>query len=161
MLSGHQSARRRRGRNSRAARIAVPLAIPMALGLTLGMILAVSAGRATTIDQSALGSCASPDASAPALADPTTSAPASPTRPRVRERRPVELSIPDRSRLGSGPRRSGLGLSVPELYGTSRPDHERSRDNRPDHERSRDNRPDHEHYCGSDTVRERQRRPDD
>ncbi len=79
MLSGHQSARRRRGRNSRAARIAVPLAIPMALGLTLGIILAVSAGRATTIDQSALGSCASPDASAPALADPTTSAPASPT----------------------------------------------------------------------------------
>src|SRR5579862_4495986 len=79
MLSGHRSARRRRGRNSRAARIAVPLAIPMALGLTLGVILAVSGGRATTIDQSALGSCASPDASAPAVADPTTSAPVSPT----------------------------------------------------------------------------------
>jgi hypothetical protein len=79
MLSGHRSARRRRGRNSRAARIAVPLAIPMALGLTLGVILAVSGGRATTIDQSALGSCASPDASAAAVADPTTSAPASPT----------------------------------------------------------------------------------
>ena len=59
MLSGHRSARRRRGRNSRAARIAVPLAIPMALGLTLGVILAVSGGKATTIDQSALGSCAS------------------------------------------------------------------------------------------------------
>src|SRR5579862_8988644 len=79
MLSGHRSARRRRGRNSRAARIAVPLAIPMALGLTLGVILAVSGGRATTIDQSALGSCASSSASAPAAADPTTSAPVSPT----------------------------------------------------------------------------------
>jgi hypothetical protein len=79
MLSGHRSARRRRGRNSRAARIAVPLAIPMALGLTLGVILAVSGGRTTTIDQSAMGSCASTDASAPAPADPTTSAPASPT----------------------------------------------------------------------------------
>ena len=79
MLNGHRSARRRRGRNSRAARIAVPLAIPMALGLTLGVILAVSGGRATTIDQSALGSCASQAASAPAVADPATSAPVSPT----------------------------------------------------------------------------------
>jgi hypothetical protein len=78
MLSGHRSARRRRGRNSRAARIAVPLAIPMALGLTLGVILAVSGGKATTIDQSALGSCASTEANAPAVAA-TTSAPASPT----------------------------------------------------------------------------------
>ena len=78
MLSGHRSARRRRGRNSRAARIAVPLAIPMALGLTLGVILAVSGGKATTIDQSALGSCASADANAPAVAA-TTAAPASPT----------------------------------------------------------------------------------
>ena len=48
MLSGHGSAWRRR-RNSRAARIAVPLAIPMALGLTLGIILAVSGGNTTTI----------------------------------------------------------------------------------------------------------------
>ena len=58
MLSGHGSAWRRR-RNSRAARIAVPLAIPMALGLTLGIILAVSGSNTTTIAQSALGSCAS------------------------------------------------------------------------------------------------------
>ena len=79
MLSGHPSARRRRGRNSRAARIAVPLAIPMALGLTLGVILAVSGGRPTTIDQSALGSCASANANAPAVANATTSAPALPT----------------------------------------------------------------------------------
>jgi hypothetical protein len=63
MLSGQRSAPRRRG-NSRAARIAVPLAIPMALGLTLGIIIAVSGGgKATTIEQSALGACASAAAS--------------------------------------------------------------------------------------------------
>jgi hypothetical protein len=62
MLSGHRSARRRRGRNSRAARIAIPLAIPMALGLTLGIILAVSGGPVRTIDQSVLGACGSPSA---------------------------------------------------------------------------------------------------
>src|SRR6266550_4145540 len=73
MLSGHRSARRRRGNKSRAARIAVPLAIPMALGLTLGIIIAVSSGNSTTISQSALGSCASAAASAPA---PAASAPA-------------------------------------------------------------------------------------
>jgi len=72
MLSGHRSAGRRRG-NSRAARIAVPLAIPMALGLTLGIILAVSSGNTTTIQQSALGSCASAAASADD-ATPTASA---------------------------------------------------------------------------------------
>ncbi len=77
MLSGHRSAWRRRGRGSRAARIAVPLAIPMALGLTFGVILAVSGGNATTINQSALG-CTGQNASAPAVADPSTSAPASP-----------------------------------------------------------------------------------
>lgn len=59
MLSGHRSARRPR-RNSRSARIAVSLAIPMALGLTLGIVIAVSGGgRAMTIEQSALGACAS------------------------------------------------------------------------------------------------------
>ena len=67
MLSGHRSAWRRR-RNSRAARIAVPLAIPMALGLTLGIILAVSGNNTTTVEQSALGSCASAAASVPAPA---------------------------------------------------------------------------------------------
>jgi hypothetical protein len=85
MLSGHRSARRRRGNKSRAARIAVPLAIPMALGLTLGIILAVSSGNSTTIAQSALGSCTSvaasagapaPAASAPAASAPAASAPA-------------------------------------------------------------------------------------
>ena len=69
MLSGHRSARRRRSNKSRAARIAVPLAIPMALGLTLGIIIAVSSGgKATTIQQSAMGSCASAAASASAPA---------------------------------------------------------------------------------------------
>ena len=68
MLSGHRSAWRRRGRNSRAARIAVPLAIPMALGLTLGIILAVSGGHITRIDQSDAATSASPSASAPAAA---------------------------------------------------------------------------------------------
>src|SRR5258705_3624530 len=92
MLSGHRSAWRRRG-NSRAVRIAVPLAIPMALGLTLGIVLAVSGGNTTTIEQSALGACASaaasgsqaapaasppaPAASAPAASAPAASAPAS------------------------------------------------------------------------------------
>ncbi len=77
MLGGHRSAWRHRGRNGRAAPIAVPLAIPMALGLTLGVILAVSGGNAAKIGQSALGSCASQDAGAPASADPSTTAPAS------------------------------------------------------------------------------------
>jgi hypothetical protein len=67
MLSGHGAAQRRR-RNSRAARIAVPLAIPMALGLTLGIIIAVSGGNTTTIAQSALGDCATAAASASAPA---------------------------------------------------------------------------------------------
>jgi hypothetical protein len=76
MLSEHRSAPRRR--NSRAARIAVPLAIPAALGLTLGIVLAVSGGgKAATIEQSALGTCVSASASAgaPAIAA-SASAPA-------------------------------------------------------------------------------------
>jgi hypothetical protein len=76
MLSGHRSAWRRRGRKSRAARIAVPLAIPMALGLTLGIILAVSGGPVTTINQSATG-CASPSASPAASGSPAAVASAS------------------------------------------------------------------------------------
>ncbi len=71
MLSGHRSARRRRGRNSRAVRIAVPLAIPMALGLTLGIILAVSGGHTTQIAQSAGTASASPSASGSTSADPS------------------------------------------------------------------------------------------
>src|ERR1700729_1913647 len=70
MINGNRSARRRSGNKSRAARIAVPLAIPMALGLTLGIIIAVSGGNSTTLAQSALGSCASAAASAPAPSAP-------------------------------------------------------------------------------------------
>ncbi|HTX25622.1 MAG TPA: hypothetical protein VME19_01245 [Streptosporangiaceae bacterium] len=75
MLSGHRSAWRRRGRSSRAARIAVPLAIPMALGLTLGVVLAVSGGNATRINQSALG-CGGQYGGGPTSVDPSVSAPA-------------------------------------------------------------------------------------
>ena len=86
MLSGHRSAWRRRGRNSRAVRIAVPLAIPMAMGLTLGIILAVSGGHTTHIDQSALGAAARPSANASravagAAATPTTTAAAATVPP--------------------------------------------------------------------------------
>jgi hypothetical protein len=81
MLSGDRSARRRRGRNSRAARIAVPLAIPMALGLTLGIVIAVSDTNTTHITQSALGDCATAStspaapASGPAAAASASAAP--------------------------------------------------------------------------------------
>ena len=86
MLSGHRSAWRRRGRNSRAARLAVPLAIPMALGLTLGIILAVSGGHVSKIQQSAMGASASPSASASggvaaASATPTATAAAATVPP--------------------------------------------------------------------------------
>jgi hypothetical protein len=89
MLSGHRSAWRRRGRNSRAVRIAVPLAIPMAMGLTLGIILAMSGGNVSKIQQSAMGASASPSASASgavasgaaiaSAAAPTATAAAAPT----------------------------------------------------------------------------------
>ncbi len=75
MLSGRRSDGRRRGGNSRAARLAIPLAIPMALGLTLGIVLAVSSGNTTHVAQSALGASASPSASASgAVADPSSAA---------------------------------------------------------------------------------------
>jgi len=77
MLSGHRSAWRRRGRNSRAARIAVPLAIPVALGLALGVVLAVSGGSTKTINQSAAGTAVSPSASGSADPSGNPSAPAS------------------------------------------------------------------------------------
>jgi hypothetical protein len=52
MLSGHRSASRRRSRNGRAVRIAVPLTIAMALGLILGIIFVPSGGKATKISPS-------------------------------------------------------------------------------------------------------------
>ena len=42
MLSGLRSARRRRGRNNRAARIAIPVAAVMALGVTVGIVVGAS-----------------------------------------------------------------------------------------------------------------------
>ena len=48
MLSGHQSARRRRGRNSRnnrAVRIVVPVGAVLALGLTVGVVVASRSGN--------------------------------------------------------------------------------------------------------------------
>jgi hypothetical protein len=79
MLSEHRSAPRRR--NKRAARIAVPLAIPVALGVTFGIVIAISGGGpATTVAESALGTCASAAASASASA-PATAASASAPAP--------------------------------------------------------------------------------
>src|SRR5580704_6081641 len=42
LLSGLRSARRRRGRNNRAARIAIPVAAVMALGVTVGIVVGAS-----------------------------------------------------------------------------------------------------------------------
>ena len=42
MLSGPRSARRRRGRNARAARIAIPVAAVLALGVTVGVMVGTS-----------------------------------------------------------------------------------------------------------------------
>src|ERR1700689_2786787 len=53
MLSGHRPASRRRGRNSRVVRIAVPLTIAMALGLALGIIFVPSGGKAAKISPAA------------------------------------------------------------------------------------------------------------
>jgi hypothetical protein len=79
MLSEHGSAPRRR--KSRASRFAVPLAIPAALGVTFGVVMVVShGGTATTVAQSALGTCASASASAAASA-PATAASASAPAP--------------------------------------------------------------------------------
>jgi hypothetical protein len=104
MLSGHRSAWRRR-RNSRAARIAVPLAIPMALGLTLGIFLAVSGGgRATIIDQSALGSCASAAASASGAAPAASGSQAAPT---------ASASAPAPAASGSAPAPASSAASAP------------------------------------------------
>jgi hypothetical protein len=95
MLSGHRSAWRRRSRNSRAARLAVPLAIPMAMGLTLGIILAVSGGHVSKIQQSALGASASPSASASAA---VAAASATPTATAA-----AAAAVPPAATFASGP----------------------------------------------------------
>jgi len=53
MLSGNGSARRRRGRNNRAARIAVPVAAVMALGLTVGIVVGTSGHGAPNLRSAA------------------------------------------------------------------------------------------------------------
>ena len=101
MLSGHRSAWRRRG-NSRAVRIAVPLAIPMALGLTLGIILAVSGNNTTTVEQSALGSCASAAASASAPAPAASGSQAAPAAAASAPASASAAAAPCPSASGSG-----------------------------------------------------------
>jgi hypothetical protein len=56
MLSGHGSARRRRGRRNRAARIAVPAAAVMALGLTVGIVVSASGHGAPKLRSAAANS---------------------------------------------------------------------------------------------------------
>lgn len=71
MNTGQRSAWRRRWQRSRAMRVAVPLAVPVALALVLGIVIANSGGGTSTIQESALGTCATPSASASAAAGTT------------------------------------------------------------------------------------------
>jgi hypothetical protein len=56
MLSDHRSARRRRGRNNRVARIAIPAAAVMALGLTAGIVVGASGHGAPKLHSTAANS---------------------------------------------------------------------------------------------------------
>jgi hypothetical protein len=53
MLSGHPSARRRRGRKNRVGRVAIPVAAVAALGLTVGVVFAASGGGPTKLHSAA------------------------------------------------------------------------------------------------------------
>jgi hypothetical protein len=53
MLSGHPSARRRRGRKNRAGRVAIPVTAVAALGLTVGVVFAASGGGPTKLHSAA------------------------------------------------------------------------------------------------------------
>jgi hypothetical protein len=120
MLSGQRSAPRRRG-NSRAARIAVPLAIPMALGLTLGIIIAVSGGgKATTIEQSALGACASAAASASGAAPAASGSPAAPAAAASAAAPAASGSAPAPAASGSAPAPAASG-SAPAAAASATP----------------------------------------
>jgi len=120
MLSGQRSAPRRRG-NSRAARIAVPLAIPMALGLTLGIIIAVSGGgKATTIEQSALGACASAAASASGAAPAASGSPAAPAAAASAAAPAASGSAPAPAASGSAPAPAASG-SAPAAAASASP----------------------------------------
>ncbi len=56
MLSDLRSARRRRGRNNRTARIAVPVAAVMALGLTVGIVVSASGHNAPKLQSTGANS---------------------------------------------------------------------------------------------------------
>ena len=56
MISGHRSARRRRGRNNRAVRIAVPVTTVAALSLTVGIFVAASGGGPAKLHPAAASS---------------------------------------------------------------------------------------------------------
>jgi hypothetical protein len=98
MLSEHRSAPRRR--KSRASRYAVPLAIPVALAATFGVVIAISGGGATTVAESALGTCASASASAAASAPAVAAASASAPAPAVTA---ASASAPAPAASGSAP----------------------------------------------------------
>jgi hypothetical protein len=131
MLSEHGSAPRRR--KSRASRFAVPLAIPAALGLTFGVVMAVShGGTATTVAESALGTCASASASASAPASapavaasasapaPAAVAAASASAPAPAASASASASAsaapcPSASASGSAPATTTLALGIPAI----------------------------------------------
>ena len=83
MLTGQRPTVRRRSRNRRGARIAIPVAITAALGVTIGVIVAVSHGGPASIADSAFGrhhhNGGTPTASASPTASGTASATASPS----------------------------------------------------------------------------------
>ncbi len=64
MLSDLRYARRRRGRNNRAARIAVPVAAVMALGLTVGIVVSASGHNAPKLHSAASSGSAGVSATA-------------------------------------------------------------------------------------------------
>ncbi len=125
MLSEHRSAPRRR--RSRASRIAVPLAIPVALAATFGVVIAISGGHATTVAESALGTCASASASAPASAAapaaasasapaPATAAAASASAPAPAASASASAApCPSASASASAPATTTLALGIPPI----------------------------------------------
>ena len=83
MLTSQRPSTRRRSRNKRGARIAIPVAILAALGATVGVIVAVSSSGTANLADSAFGrhhhNGGTPTASASATASGTASATASPS----------------------------------------------------------------------------------
>jgi len=79
MLTGQRPATRRRSRNRRGARIAIPVAITAALGATIGVIVAVSPSGTANVADSAFGRHHWHGGTPTASASPTGSAVASAT----------------------------------------------------------------------------------